>query len=77
MRTSTRTDIKLSVGVTCHPDLLETEGIFAEGWRPSRSVGESVGGILEMDCSDWSNGIWYPTIDTRPDTEFKWWVLVR
>jgi len=24
-----------------------------------------------MDSSDWSNGIRYHIIDTRPDTEFK------
>jgi len=24
-----------------------------------------------MDSSDWSNGIRYHTIDTRPDTEFE------
>jgi len=45
--------------------------LFTQGWRPGRTVGESVGGILEMDSSDWSNGIRYPIIDTRPDTEFK------
>jgi hypothetical protein len=26
---------------------------------------------LEMDSSDWSNGIRYHTFDTKPDTEFK------
>jgi hypothetical protein len=57
--------------VTCHPYLLEIEGPFTQGWRPGRTVGESVGGILEMDSSDWSNGIRYHTIDTRPDTEFR------
>ena len=62
---------KLSVGVTCHPYHLETEGLFTQGWRPGRTFGESVGGILEMDSSDWSNGIRYHIIDTRPDTEFK------
>jgi len=63
--------LKLSVGVTCHPYLLETEGLFTQGWRPGRTVGESVGGIFEMDSSDWSNGIRYHTFDTRPDTEFN------
>ena len=38
---------------------------------PGRTVGESVGGIFEMDSSDWSNGIRYQTFDTRPDTEFN------
>ena len=51
--------------------LLEIEGLFTQGWRPGRTVGESVGGIFEMDGSDWSNGIRYHTFDTRPDTEFK------
>jgi hypothetical protein len=34
-------------------------------------VGQSVGGIFEMDSSDWSNGIRHHIFDTRPDTEFK------
>jgi len=63
--------LKLSVGVTCHPYLLEIEGLFTQGWRPGRTVGESVGGIFEMDSSDWSNGIRYHTFDTRPDTESR------
>jgi len=29
------------------------------------------GQILEMDSSDWSNGIRYHILDTSPDTEFK------
>jgi len=45
--------LELSVGVTCHPYLLEIEGLFTQGWRPGRTVGESVDGILEMDSSDW------------------------
>jgi len=52
VRTWHGTLFKLSVGVTCHPYLLEIEGLFTEGWRPGRTVGESVGGILEMDSSD-------------------------
>ena len=48
------TYLKLNVGVTCHPDLLEIEGLFTQGWRLGRTVGESVGEILEMDSSDWS-----------------------
>jgi hypothetical protein len=62
--------VKLSVGVTCYPYVLEIEELFTQGWRPGQTVGESVGGILEMDSSDWSNGSLYHTIDTRPDTEF-------
>jgi len=64
-------NLKLSVGVTCHPYLLETEGLFTQGWRPGRTFGESVGAISEMDSSDWSSGIRYHTFVTRPDTEFK------
>ena len=63
--------IKLGVGVTCHAYLLEIEGLFTQGSQPGRTVGESVDGILEMDSSDWTNGIQYHIIDTRPDTEFK------
>jgi len=60
-----------SVRLTCHAYLLEIEGLFTQGLRPGRTVGESVGGILEIDSSDWSNGIRYHIIDTRPDTEFN------
>jgi hypothetical protein len=62
--------LKLSVGVTSHPDLHEIEGLFTLGSRPDRTSSGSVGAILEMDSSDWSNGIRYHTVDTRPDTEF-------
>jgi hypothetical protein len=68
---SPRNRLKLSVGVTNHPYLLEIEGLFTQAWRPGRTVGESVGGICEMDSSDWSNGIRYHTFDTRPVTEFQ------
>ena len=57
--------------MTGHADLLEIEGLFAQGSQPGRTVGESVGGILEMASPDWSNGIRYHITDTRPDTEFK------
>jgi hypothetical protein len=66
-----RVCVKLSVGVTCHADLLEIEGLFTQGSRPGWTVGESVGGILVMDSSDWSNGIRYHIFDTRHDTEFN------
>jgi hypothetical protein len=56
---------KLSVGVTSHAYLLETDGLFTQGSRPGRTLGESVGGIFEMDSSDWSNGI--RTIFSIPD----------
>ena len=42
------TRFNLSVGVTCHPQLLEIEGLFTQGWRPGRTFGESVGGMLEI-----------------------------
>ena len=45
--------------------------LLTQGWRPGRTFSESVGGILEMDSSDWSNGIRCQAFDTRPDTEFK------
>jgi hypothetical protein len=63
--------LKLSVGVTSHPYLLEIEGLFTQGSRPRRTVGESVGWISEMDSSHWSNRIRYHFLDTRSDTEFN------
>ena len=48
---------KLSVGVTSHAYLLEIDGIFTQGSRPGRTLGESVGGMFETDSSDWSNWI--------------------
>jgi len=51
--------------------LLEIEDSSTQRSRPGRTVGESVDGILEMDSSDWSNGIWYHLVDTTPDTEFR------
>ena len=62
---------KQSVNLTSQVYLLETEGLFTQGSRPGRTVGGSVGGIFEMDCSDWSNGIQYQIFDTRPDTELN------
>jgi len=64
--------LKLSIGVTSHAYL--HEGVFTRGTPPGRTLSESVGGILEMDGSDRSNGfrlIPIPCFDTRPDTEFK------
>ena len=57
--------------MTSHPYLLDIEGLFTQGWRPGRIVGKTVGGILKMDSSDWSNGIRYRIVFTRPDTEVK------
>jgi len=37
---------KFSVGLTRQVYLLETEGLFTQGWRPGRTVGESVGGMF-------------------------------
>ena len=44
-------------------------GLFTQGWRPGRTVGEAVGGILKMD--DWSNVIRHHALDIRSDIEFK------
>ena len=66
-----RHTVKRSVGGTCPSYLLEIDGLLTQGWRPGRTFGESVGGILEMDSSDWSNGIRHHVFDTRPDTEFN------
>ena len=67
--------ITLSVGATCRPDLLETDGLFTQGSRPSRTFGESIGVIFEMDSYDWhwywSNAFRYHIFNSRPDTEFK------
>ena len=72
LRCKVRTQrLKLSVGETGLPYLFEIEGLFTQGSRPGRTFGESVGVIVEMDSSDWSNGIRYHIFDTRPDTEFK------
>ena len=62
---------KLSVGMTNHPEYLEIDGLFTQGSRPGRNFDESIGGILEMDSYDWSNGFCYHIFDTRPDTEFN------
>jgi hypothetical protein len=58
--------------MTRDAESFEIEGLFTQGSRPSRASGETVGGIIEMDSSDWSNGIRYHIFDTRPDTEFTW-----
>jgi hypothetical protein len=63
--------LKLSVVVTSHAYLLEIQGLFTQGSRPGRTLGESVGGISEMESSDWSNGIRYHTFDARSNTEFN------
>jgi hypothetical protein len=31
-----------------------SEGLCTQGLGPGRTVGESVGGIFEMDCADWT-----------------------
>jgi len=36
--------VKLSIGATSHPYLLETVGLFTQGWRPDRTFRLSVGG---------------------------------
>jgi len=62
---------KLSVELTGHPEMLEIEGQFTEGLSSGRTLGESVGGVFELDSYDWSNGVRYHTFATRPDAEFK------
>ena len=55
---------KLSVRETSLPYLLEIVGLFTQGSRPGRTFGESVGGNIKMDSSDWSNGSRYHVFDT-------------
>jgi hypothetical protein len=64
--------IQLSVGVTGHAEILEIEGLLTQGSRPGRTFGESVGEVIEMGSSDWSNGIRNHIFDTSSNTEFKW-----
>ena len=59
--------LKLSVGVMGNAFLLETEGLFTQGWRPGRNSGEPVGGMFELDSSDWTNGLRFDTIPSIPD----------
>ena len=54
----------------CPPEILEIESLFTQTSRPGRTVGVSVGGILEMDSSDWSIGFRSRIFNTRPDAEF-------
>jgi len=56
---------------TSLPHLLEFQGLYTQGSRPGRNFGESVGGMSEMDSSDWSTGIRYHTFGTKSDTECK------
>jgi hypothetical protein len=63
--------IALSVGGTSPSDILCIEGLFTQGLQPGWTVGESVGGIFEMDSADWSYEIRHHVFDTRSDTEFK------
>jgi len=62
--------LKLSLRLTNQVNHLELEGLFTQRSRPSRTSGESVGGILETDNYDVSEGLRYHVFDTRPDTEF-------
>jgi hypothetical protein len=63
--------LNLSVGGTYPSDILEIEGHFTQGSSSGQTVGELVGGVVEMDSSEWSNGIRYHTFGTRPNTEFN------
>ena len=67
----THLNFRISVGATWNADLLEIEGLFTQGSRPSRTVGEPVAGILITDSSDRSDGNYFDTHSTRPNTEFK------
>ena len=60
--------LKLSVSVTGHAYLLEIEGLFTQGSQAGRTSGESVGGIFEMESTDWSNGIRYHLLAPSPST---------
>jgi hypothetical protein len=64
-------ELRFSVGVTGHHEILEMEGQFTQGSSSGRTFGESVGGMFEMSRSDWSNGVRCHTLDTRSDTEFN------
>jgi hypothetical protein len=66
-----RVQLKLCVGTTGCPDLLEIKGLFTQGSRPDRTFGESVGGTFEKESSDWLNVMQYHIFVTRPDTELK------
>jgi hypothetical protein len=57
--------LKLSVGVKCHPYLFEIEGQFTQGWRPGRTLGESVGGISKWTVLIGRTG--FNTIASLPD----------
>jgi len=69
--TSLLNTFALWVNLTSQVYLLETRGLFTEGWRPVRAVSGSVGGTFEMDASDSSKGIQHQIFDTRPDAKFK------
>ena len=42
-------DTQLTLGLTHHAYLLKIEGLFTRGSRPGRTLGESVGAILDTD----------------------------
>jgi len=57
--------------MTCQVYILEIQSLVTQGSRPGRTIGGSVDGSVEVDCSDWSNWDQYQISDTRPNTEFK------
>jgi len=63
--------LKSSVGGISASDPLDTEGLVTGVSRPGRSAGYFVGGIIALDGFDWSNGLRYHNLDTKPDTAFK------
>ena len=67
--------VRLSVGVTCHPDLFELDGLFSQGSRPGRSFVGSVGGtftltvLIGRTAFDTKTSISDPTLSLSQDVE--------
>jgi hypothetical protein len=59
-----QTPLTFGDGMTSHPAILETDGVFTEESLPSPMSGEPVGGIIALDGSDWSN-----ELRSKPGTE--------
>jgi len=62
---------ELGVRGTCPSYHLEFECLFAQESQSGRIFGESVGGIFDLDCSDWLKGLRYNNIDTKPEAKFN------
>jgi len=63
------TYLELSVGLTGQVCLLDIECLFTQGSRRGRSSGDLVGGVFDLDGSNWSNSLRYHNFDIKPDTE--------